>query len=89
VNTVTKIEEFRCAVTLIQRRLHLCRLMADGTPKMQNGRPDWMPVTGPVGKDFLAAVNKALDTTFSEEDFRKDRSKTIPRRTRALTTASP
>jgi len=88
VSVVTKIEEYRCAVALIEGRLHLCRLMADGTPRLMSGRPDWAPVEGPVGKDFLIAVNQALGTSFSEEDFRKDRSKTQPKRNRNLSAAS-
>lgn len=84
MTSVIKIEEYKCAVAVIQRRLHLCRLMADGSPKMLGSRPDWQPVEPPVSQEFLNSVNRVLGTSYSEQDFRNQRSKSQPRRTRAL-----
>lgn len=67
------IKDYKCAVTVIEGRLHLCRIYHGGTLHTNGLEPAWTLVKPPVGQDFLAAANRALGTNFKEVDFRLDK----------------
>jgi hypothetical protein len=73
LTTYKIIKEFKCAVTLIEGRLHLCRLKRDGTFLSRGESPNWELVMSPVGIDFITAANKALGTSFTEASFKRDK----------------
>lgn len=64
-----KLEKFNCAVTVIEGGLQRCNMAADGGPEFVAGSLNWQPVRAPVTQDFLDAVNEALGTKFTVEDF--------------------
>ncbi len=77
---MTHLEEYKCVVTLIHRKLHFCRLMPDGTPRSFGSRLDWKLVEAPISQEFLDAVNGVLGTRFCEADFKRDKKTNRPKR---------
>lgn len=73
MNTYKIIKAYKCAVTLIEGRLYLCRLHSNGTLFTKGEIPKWELVMSPVGVDFILAANEALGTTFTEANFRRDK----------------
>jgi len=41
--------------------------------RMSEAGPEWELVRSPVGQDFIDLANRALGTSFTEEDFKRDR----------------
>jgi hypothetical protein len=64
------LTRYKCLVRVFEKELQLCRLGPTGDRIFTRGGLGWEPVTHPVGEDFLDAVNRIMETRYTEHDFR-------------------
>ncbi len=63
------LARYKCLVRNFEDELQLCRLGPTGERIFTRGGLGWEPVIHPVGEEFLDAVNKLMETKYTERDF--------------------